>query len=429
MTFIEEDVITQSNYRLHIVPTEKFKTTTVMIQVKRKLTDEDVTKRALLPYVLQSGTEQWPSAKQIRNELETLYGASFHVDLAKKGENHIMTFRLDVANEKFIVDREPLFEKAVHLLAEILLHPKTTDQSSFAEDIVRNEKRALKQRIQATLDDKMSYASLRLIEEMCANEPFRQHVYGKYDKVDSVSAKDLFDYYQDVLRHDEIDIYVVGNVDEKNTQSVIESAFVFPADRKPLAGEATITHVRVENEKEYIEEQDVNQGKLNIGFRTYTTFKDDDFPALQVCNGIFGGFSHSKLFINVREKESLAYYAASRIESHKGLLLVMSGIESANYEKTVTIIKDQMEKMKNGDFTDNEFQQTKTMLRNQLLETIDDPRGIVEILYNQIVAQQPRHISEILQGIEAVTRDDVILVAEKIALDTVYFLKERGERA
>jgi len=429
VTFLQEEVVDAGQYRLHIVGTDKFKTNSIIIQLKRKLTGEDITIRALLPYVLQSGTENLPSAKQIRSYLDELYGASLTVDLSKKGEHHVITFQLDVANETFLSVQPHLFQKAFALLTDILLHPKTSSQNKLDEEIVSKEKRALKQRIQAIFDDKMRYANKRLIEEMCENEPYQQHVYGRLEKVDELTADQLYRYYERVIREDELDIYVVGVVKSNQVQQIVRNTLRFPFERKNGDQTADLRHIDVISEKETFEEQHVQQGKLHIGYRTYTTFKDDDYYALLLMNGIFGGFSHSKLFVNVREKESLAYYASSRLDSHKGLMFVMSGIEPANYAKTVAIIKEQMAKMKHGDFNDEEISQTKTMMKNQWLETIDNPRGIVEILYHQVIANCKRRIDEIIRGIDVVTREQIVDVAKKVKLDTIYFLKGKGAQS
>ena len=143
---------------------------------------------------------------------------------------------------------------------------------------------------------------------------------------------------------------------------------------------------------------------------------------MQVLNGIYGGFSHSKLFINVREKNSLAYYAASRLESHKGLMIVMSGIDSKNYQQAVDIIKEQMEAMKKGDFSDEELAQTKAVIKNQLLETMDTARGTNEILYHNVVAGKNITVDEWLQRVDETTKEDIVKAAAKIQLDTIYFL-------
>lgn len=146
-------------------------------------------------------------------------------------------------------------------------------------------------------------------------------------------------------------------------------------------------------------------------------------------NGIFGGFSHSKLFLNVREKASLAYYVASRLESHKGLMMVMSGIDNSNYDQAVSIIKEQLEAMKNGDFSEQEMEQTKAVIKNQLLETVDTARGIVEVLYHNVVSGKEISLQTWMDEMDKVTKEEIAATAKKVSLDTVYFLtgKEAGK--
>src|SRR5690625_3623189 len=171
---------------------------------------------------------------------------------------------------------------------------------------------------------------------------------------------------------------------------------------------------------EVIERQNIQQAKLHLGYRTNCIYKDNDYPALQVFNGIFGGFPSSKLFINVREKNSLAYYAASRLESHKGLLLVFSGIAANDYEKAREIIELQMTAMRNGEFTEDELSETKDLIINQLLETLDHPQGIVELLYQQVIGDKVISPEELIEKIASVTVKDVIQVASNIQEDTIY---------
>lgn len=283
------------------------------------------------------------------------------------------------------------------------------------------EKRTLKQRIQAVYDDKMRYSNLRLIQEMCKNEPYALHVNGEIDDVDAITADQLYETYQSAIQKDQLDLYVVGDVDDNQVQAAIDKYF---QTKERTLGTIENNHDEQKAQpKEVIDEEDVKQGKLNIGYRTSITYTDQDYPALQVFNGLFGGFSHSKLFINVREKASLAYYAASRIESFKGLLMVMSGIEVNNYEQAVSIIAEQFQAMKNGDFSEQDIAQTKAVIRNQVLETIDTAYGLSEFLYQQAAAQVDIPIEDFLANIEQVTKEDIVKAGEKIQLDTTYFLK------
>jgi predicted Zn-dependent peptidase len=419
MLGIPEKIVKNPGYKLHVVNTNKYKTNTLVWKMKAPLEKETVTLRALLPHVLQSSTETYPSTTKLRTYLDDLYGASLFVDLAKKGEYHIMTFTMEIANEKFLTDSTPLLAKAFELLTEIIFKPNL-ENDAFTKDTVEKEKRTLKQRIQSIYDDKMKYSSVRLIEEMCKGEPFQLEANGVKEDVDAITPETLYSYYKKALSEDEIDFYVIGDVSEEEVKNLAEQ-FITLEERTPKSAHR---HERksIETPQEVIEKQDVKQGKLNIGYRTNVYYGDEEYYALQVFNGIFGGFSHSKLFINVREKASLAYYAASRLESHKGLLLVMSGIDHKNYDKAVSIIKAQLEAIQNGDFTEEELSQTKAVIKNQLLETIDVARGLVEVLYHNVIVGKNITLEEWFQKTDMVTKEEIVDVSKNIQLDTIYFL-------
>ncbi|MEC1021642.1 EF-P 5-aminopentanol modification-associated protein YfmF [Bacillus paralicheniformis] len=420
MTYLNEIKGKHRGLTSHIVKTEKFKTVSIIFKMLAPLTKEDVTERALFPHVLLRGTGSRPKTSELRTYLDELYGTSVSCDLSKKGEMHVITFRLDIANEKFLKDQTPLLEKGLELLSEIIFSPALED-GAFLPLYVSQEKRTLKQRIQAVYNDKMRYSNLRLIQVMCKEEPYALHVNGELDDVDGITPQSLYEAYQKAVTEDQLDIYVVGDVDEKQVNSYISK--YFEVNERELRPVPKLEQIRAKEPQEVVEDADVKQGKLNMGFRTGTHFTDDDYPALQLFNGLFGGFSHSKLFINVREKASLAYYAASRIESFKGLLMVMSGIEVGNYQKAVDIIKEQFQEMKKGSFTEEAIDQTKAVIKNQILETLDTPYGLVEFIYQQAAAQTEFSLEDWLGRIDNVTKAEIIEVGKKIDLDTTYFLK------
>ncbi|WP_353855697.1 pitrilysin family protein [Bacillus sp. Bos-x628] len=420
MTYLQENTFKTAGLNTHIVKTEKFKTVTILFKMLAPLSKDDVTMRSLFPHVLLRGTEKWPKTGELRAYFDELYGATVSADMAKKGENHVITFRLEMANEKYLKDQSPLLEKGISLLADLLFHPYL-EEGVFSKLYVDQEKRTLKQRIQAVYDDKMRYSNLRLVQEMCKGEPYALHVHGEMDDLDAITEGTLYEAYKHALHSDQLDLYVVGDVDEQDIKRMVTEYFK-TSDREPVKKDADSSRSHAEP-KEVIDEEDVKQGKLNIGFRTHTTIADQDYPALHLFNGLFGGFSHSKLFINVREKASLAYYAVSRLESFKGLMMVMSGIEVANYHQAVDIIKEQFEAMQKGDFTDEAIEQTKAVVKNQLLETIDTPYGTAEYLYQHAVIPTGETLDSFLEALERVTKEDMIKVGQKIEWDTTYFLK------
>lgn len=416
----------KNGYHLHTIQSDKFKTISIVIKLRTPLNRETITKRALLPYVLQQGTERYPDFRSLRGALDDLYGAVLSAYGSKKGENHIFTLRLETANESYLNNEEEIFAPAVKLLRDLLFNPKVIE-GAFDPSIVKREKQTLKQKITSIVDDKMSYANERLIDEMCAEEPYHYHLNGYEEDLESINEHNLYEYYQTMLEEDVMDIYVLGDIKDKQIEETINS--YFSRKNSPEIPPVNFSSKPLKKVDFVVEKQEVQQAKLHLGYRTNKVLSDPDYYALQVFNGLFGGFPSSKLFLNVREKHSLAYYAASRLESHKGLLFVFSGIDPSDYEKARNIIEEQMEALKNGDFTEDQLSETKELIINQYLETMDSPSGMIELLFNQTVGGLDISPEQVIDKIRAVTTDQVVHAASEIELDTVYLLTGTGGEA
>ncbi|GGA62530.1 EF-P 5-aminopentanol modification-associated protein YfmF [Ornithinibacillus halotolerans] len=424
MVTIKEEVKKLDSYNLHLIPNEKFKTVHIVVKLKAPLDRETITKRALLPLILQQGPRKYPTRKEFQIALENLYGAVLSIDGGKKGNNHILSFRLEVANEKFIPNESDVLKQAIRLVNDVIFQPNVAN-NCFDETIFNREKETLRQKIRSVVDDKMRYANMRLIDEMCEGEAYQIHVSGYEEDLDKLTAADLYEYYRSLLKEDQIDIYILGDLDKVYMEELVGESF--QRDQISQRTESKDEQLNKKKEpQEIIEKQNVQQAKLHIGYRTNITYKDDNYPALQVFNGILGGFPSSKLFINVREKNSLAYYASSRLESHKGLLFVFSGIAPEDYEKARDIMRQQMDAMKNGDITEEELSETKDLIVNQLLETLDHPQGIIEMLYQQVIAEVELSPHELIENIKKVNLEEVTEVGKSIEEDTIYLLTSEG---
>lgn len=428
MNPLVEKIYTEENFNLHVIQSEKFKTINIVAKFRAPLNRNTITKRALLPYILLQGTKSYPSEKELQLKLNNLYGTVLSIDGAKKGDNHIISVRLEVANQKYIANESSFFDEALTLFNEIIFQPHTIN-NAFEESVVDREKETLLQKMNAVIDDKMAYANLRLIDEMCKDEAYELHVHGYEEDLSSINSKNSYEYYQRLLSEDQLDIYVLGDFDNEEMKEKFTSTLVGKTSENMIHNRTSEQRTKSNTElKEVIDRQNIQQAKLHLGYRTNSTFADDDYPALQVFNGLYGGFPSSKLFINVREKNSLAYYAASRIESHKGILLVFSGIAASDYKKAREIIELQMTAMKKGEFSDQDLKETKQLIVNQLLETLDSPQGIIELLYQQVIGNKKVTPEELIDYIKEVTKTDVINVANKIEEDTVYLLtSEEGD--
>jgi predicted Zn-dependent peptidase len=243
----------------------------------------------------------------------------------------------------------------------------------------------------------------------------------------AIESPELTSAYESWLQEASMDLYVVGDTTLEEVEQLVQRHFNL--ERAVSSDYLAQAAVRGDEEANtVIERLNIGQGKLNMGLRTSITYADDKYAAALMYNGILGGYPHSKLFVNVREKESLAYYASSRYDGHKGIATIQSGIEIPNYEKAVTIIKQQLEEMKNGNITDLEMSQTKAMIRNLLKEMQDSAFEMIAYDFNRQLSGKERTPEELLGQIEQISKQDVREAAEQFRLDTIYFLRdEKGE--
>ncbi|MNO26730.1 Antilisterial bacteriocin subtilosin biosynthesis protein AlbE [compost metagenome] len=413
------------NIRIHVLPTTRFKTFAISLYAGVPLSSETVTTTALTPFVLRRGTKAYPETIEFREQLERLYGAGFGFDIYKRGNYQIVTFRMDTINDSFVKSNESLLAKSFDFLGEAVTKP-ALDNGAFRPSYVAAEKETVRKKLESIINDKIRYAAERCIEEMFRNDPYRLHPLGQRDDLDGITPESLYKAYQHWLQRASLDLYVVGNTSLAEVQELVEKSFelkrsVSP-EYKPEPNNVEQGEVRIVKEK-----LDVNQGKLNLGFRTPITYGDDRYAAALLYNGILGSYPHSKLFINVREKASLAYYASSRFDGHKGIVTIQSGIEIENYEKALEIIEAQLASMKAGDISDLEMNQTKAMIRNSLLEIQDSAFEMIAYDFNRVLSGKDRPAEQLLSEVEKVTPRDVVDIAESVHKDTIYFLTGQKE--
>jgi len=422
-TRFERDAV--GGIRLHVLPTDRFKTTAVSVFVGAPLQESTVTKVALTPFVLRRGNATYPETKSFREALDDLYGAGFGFDIYKRGDYQIVNFRMDVIQNGF-AGGAPLLQQAVAFLGETLTHPAIED-GRFLDSYVEAEKHTVQKKLEAIVNDKGRYAAERCIEEMCKDEPYRLHPLGRKDDLPAVDSAALYASYKEWLSQAPIDVYVVGNTTLEEAKRLVAEAFDVRRDGAPTEYAAAPQLRQAGEVRTVVERMDVNQGKLNMGLRTTAAYAEPNYATALVYNGILGSFPHSKLFLNVRERASLAYYASSRLDGHKGIITISSGIEIDKYERAVDIIKQQLDAMRAGDISDLEMGQTKAMITNHLREMNDSAYEMIGYDFNTVLSGKERTADTLREEIERVTPEDIVAFAQGVQLDTVYFLRDRKE--
>lgn len=406
---------------VYYIRDDKYKTVSMTLYINRPLNRDEVTKNALLSKVLSRGTAKYNTISAINTHLENLYGTLYNFDVSKKANVHSLHCSVSNISDKYT--GENITAEAAALMLDFVFDPYLVD-GVFDKDYVEGEKQNLKDDIEAIINDKRSYANMRVIEEMCKGEDNAVMDCGYTEDLPAIDNKVLFDHYKSIICTSPVDIYVVGETDIDALVSVIKQYLgKFTFDIKPVEvkyGKKAVEDIR------FVEEaMSVNQGKLAIGLRTGINIDDPMYFALLVGNSIFGAGAHSKLFNNVREKLSLCYYASSRLDKFNAVMVVSSGIEFENYEKARDEIFVQLDSVKNGDFTDEELSIAKSFIINSYNSYLDSPYMLKDYYYSMQFSKNVCPLEEAVARVEEVSREDVIEAVKNVSADTVYFLKGR----
>ena len=408
---------------LYTIKTEKFKTNLIAVMLTTKLNRENVTKNALIPAVLRRGTANMQTLEKINKTLEGMYGASFDCGLDKTGENQVLKFYLETVNDEFLpTNTENIFKESIQKLFEIIFNPYL-ENNCFKKEYVKQEKENLKQIIEGKIDSKARYALDRCIEEMYKNEPFGLYKYGYVEDLEKINEQNLYQYYLELINQCKIDIFVSGLIDD-GTRNIIEENNNIKKLKEREADYQKLDIGKKKNEeiKKIQESMEVNQGKLIIGLDVNTENKEDRFNTI-IYNSLLGGSANAKLFQNVREKASLAYTASSSYFRLKNNIFINCGIDIPNYEKTVEIIKQQIEDMKNGKFTNEEIENAKKGIIDSIKGIDDEQDTEITYFFGQELSGENMSLEEYMNSIRNVSREGIQDIANKITINTIYFLK------
>lgn len=403
--------------------TDKFKTGLLSATLTVPLRREDATTGALIPEVLYRGSRSCPDMERLSAATDALYGASLGTGVRQRGESQCISFLCSVIDDRYALDGSAVLEPAAGLMGEVLLDP-AAENGVFRRDYVKGEGANLADRIRARVNDKRSWSIFRLVQEMCAGEAYAVDKLGDAEEALSVSPEGLWADYQALLGRAKVTFYYGGSARPERVEETVRRAFAPLIRGRNAPVECAVPREPSGPVRTVTDEMDVTQGKLAMGFRTGgVTIASDDYPALLVCNALYGGSANSKLFVNVREKLSLCYYASSMLDKVKGLMVVSSGVEFSQFDRAQAAILAQLEEVKRGGFTKDELTAAIRAVAGSLRGR-QDSQGQMEDdrLTNVLFHSAAGEGEELIRAVESVTADQVTKAARGLKLDTVYRL-------
>lgn len=407
------------SYKVHLIKTNKFKTIKIKVSFRRPIKKEEITIRNVLCDMLVQSSKKYNNKRALTIKAQDLYAADISAYNSRLG-NYINTnFYLTVLHDKYT--EEGNYEDAFEFLNEIIFNPDIIDCNFNSEklDIVKNACRSSINSIKEATGD---YSLIRMFEELDSNSPYAYRTIGYLDDLEKITTNDLYNYYQDILKNDEIDIFVIGDIDENKTLDLIKKNIKINTLKKhsvPFLIESKKARSRKKTVKEQI---DNSQSKLAIACRCHELTDYERKYPLTIFNLIFGATSDSKLFQNVREKNSLCYTIGSIVNKLDNILIIRAGIDKNSFKKAVDLIGKALQEMKKGAFTENDIKIAKETY-DSLLDEIEESQKRIINDYYMMELLKTDSLEEKRKKMKAVTKEEIIKMAQKIQIDTVFCLE------
>lgn len=425
MAYITNEI--KEGIKLHLIQTNKFKTNLMGVFITLPLKRENITLDTVIPAVLKRGTNNLKTQEDIAKKLENMYGAVLDCGIEKTGDNHIIKFYSEALNNKFIPQNsnQDLNKETLNLLLDVIFNP-LIENKGFKKEYVDSEKNNVKLLIESKIDNKDQYAFNRCVEEMYKNKPYGLYKYGYTEDLQNINEKNLYNYYLEIIKTSKIDIFISGDFNLNEIKQIVEEN----ENIKKLNSRKNIniinneeTEIKEDVQENSLEEKmNINQGKIVIGLDVHYNKLDSKF-AMSIYNVILGESATSKMFQNVREKASLAYSARSNYIRQKNNIYIRCGIEIENYEKALKIIKEQLEDMKNGDFTEEDLENAKKYMISGVESVQDEQDSEITYYLGQELAGKLTTLEEYIDKIKKVSKQNVLEIANSIKINTIYFLR------
>lgn len=408
---------------IYKINSEKFKSIYFSINFTMPVNKRQISENALLSAVLGKSNKKFKTQKEIQMYLYSLYGANFDIGIEKFGDLYNIEFRGECINKKYLPNNTDVVNEVLEFLYNAIYNPNVLN-GAFDEEVVEREKDFILNKIREVKDDKLRYGIRKMEELMCKDEPFSTYVYGDEDDIYKITSSDLYKRYNEVISNSCITFIISGNLlgyedIEEKVNNIFNNKLVSKLNYKELIYNRKLNH----NQEVVEESQQTTQSVLSYGLRINNP-NSNDFYKLSVYNALLGGTPSSKLFQNFREKESLAYTVRSRYYRFKDIIIIYAGIQKENYEKAKLVLENEINKIKDGEISDEEFEASKKSIISDLKEWNDSKIALSKMFISNLFSLKNDSLTleQMVDKFEKVTKQDIIDIAGKITIEKIYFL-------
>ena len=405
---------------LHFIQSEKFKTNKIKVRFSAPMSEKTIAGRVLTASMLETSNALYPTSQAFREKLANLYGANYSTSLSRRGLVHYLDINLSFVRDQFLSRKNMLADEMLDFLKASLFFPLSNGKA-FDTKTFEIEKRNVLTDLEAEIENHFYHAHRELNNLFYDLPEMRIPRVATIERVEKETAETSFAAFQQMLNQDQIDFFFIGDFNEIAVREKIQE-FQFSEREQSLQLSYQQNYSNITREK--LEQRDVNQSIVELAYHFSSQYGDRGHLPLIVLNGLLGGFAHSKLFVNVREKESLAYTISSSFDIFSGLMRIYAGIDRANRTKTIALINRQILDLKRGHFTDEELEQTKNMLKNSILLAQDRQNTLIERAYmSSVLGKKFLSLEAWLKALENVSKADLIEAAQQLKLQAIYFME------
>ena len=412
------EMIDMGAYNLHIIKTTKFKTITVEVNFREKMSKDSITMRNLLKSVLLSTNKNFQNERELIKETENLYDLKLISSNTRMGNYSNLAFKIRFLNEKYT--EKSMDEYSIGFLLDVIFNPDV-ENNSFKKEIVNKCKLKLEKSIKSLSDNKLKYALFKLLETT-VDKPYSYNSYGYLEDLEKINPQNLYEYYQKVINNNYIDVFVVGDVNTDDIKEIFKNNFKANTFKK-VQNDLLISELKPRQRiKKVVEKDTVNQTQLTLlcSLNDLTTFERK--YTLLVYGELLGGSSNSLLFDTVREKNSYAYYINASAKAYDNILMIYSGIEPGNSDNVLKLIKKTLQNISKGKFDDKQLESAKETIISSIKASMDSPAGIINTYYAKILIDSLL-FKERMENISKVTKEDIMELSKKINLNTLFLLE------
>ena len=406
--------------RLHFIQSEKFKTNKIRVRFSAPMSKETVAGRVLTASMLETVNTVYPTSQAFRERLANLYGADYSTSLSRRGLVHYLDINLSFVRDKFLSRKNVLTDAMLDFLKASLFSPLVS-QNAFDESAFEIEKKNILNDLEAEIENHFYHVHRELDKLFYEEEEMQMPRVGTIELIQKETAASSFAAFQQMLQENQIDFFFIGDFNEVAVREKIQSFNFAPRQQElQLVYQQEYSNVL----REGLEQKDVHQSIIELAYHFPIQYGESEHLPLVVLNALLGGFAHSKLFVNVREKEGLAYTISSNFDIFSGMMRIYAGIDRSNRTRTVALINRQILDLKRGNFSQEELNQTKKMLRNSVLLAQDRQNTILERAYmSSVLGKKFLSLKAWLEALEQVRKDDIIKAAGLLKLQAIYFME------